>query len=181
MKKEREAGCPAPCVLCKGRVPASSQIFHPHLQNVIIVDPHQPSLTKGIASKTTPTPVLRLQDQSPRYRIPVHVAQLFDSLLLRPNIEIVEARLPDGRRGCRVPRSLRFLQGTGACWTPLPAPGHNSLRKPLFYTLHRRRRCPCRRLAQQSGALCALLQESSETDHGVHRCRARAFFDSNCR
>ena len=96
----------------QGRVAASRRISHRHPQHITIVDPHQTNPTESIASKTTPAPLLRLQDQSPRYGILVHIVQLFDSLVFRPKVEIVKARLPDGHRFCHwVPRSLLFCKG----------------------------------------------------------------------
>ena len=178
-------GCPAPCRFCKGRVHASRhRIPQAHMQNITIIDPHQTGFAKGITSKAAPAPLFRRLHQSALYRIAMHVAQLFDSLVLRPNVEIIEARLPDGHRFTR--RSLG--------WMALPAPWYHSLRESLFHTLHRGRRSSHLRLAheqvevlrhdhvsQHNDALCRLLREFLETDHAVRRCRARAFFDSNYR
>ena len=46
-------------------------------KNITIIDSKQTNFTKDIASKAAPAPLLRLQDQSPRYGIPVHIALAF--------------------------------------------------------------------------------------------------------
>ena len=48
-----------------------------------------------VVPETRPHPVLRLFNQPPQYRIAVHVAQLFDSLLFAPNVEVIVPPLPE--------------------------------------------------------------------------------------
>src|SRR5580692_4389032 len=71
----------------------------------------------------------------------MHVAQLLDSLALRPNVEVVEAWLPDGH-GVRLPE--RSLGGIAAT-----APGDDALGKALFHTLHGGGRISHLRLAHE--------------------------------
>ena len=135
---------------CKGRV-RSRRIPHRHPQNIAIVDPHQPDLAKGIVSKAAPAPCSGSKT-NPRFTgLPCILKQFFDSLTLRPNIEIVKARLPEGHWfWILVSRPLQKAQGAGHPWTTaLPVPWHNSLRKPLLNTLHRGRRCPHLRLTHE--------------------------------
>jgi putative transposase len=58
----------------KGRALASRRLSHLHPQNAAIVDLYQPNLTEGVASKTAPAPLLRLDDQPAFHGILVHVA-----------------------------------------------------------------------------------------------------------
>ena len=49
----------------------------------------------GVAAIAAPLPLLWFEQQSAIQRIAMHVAQLLDSLALAPQVEIVEAGLPD--------------------------------------------------------------------------------------
>ena len=49
-----------------------------------------------VMTKTRPAPVLRSFDKSPDDRIPVHILQLFDSLVVGEDVEVVVAGLPEG-------------------------------------------------------------------------------------
>jgi hypothetical protein len=52
-------------------------------------------LAEGVEAEAAPAPLLRALHQSARDRIAMHVAQFLDALLLGPNVEVVEARLPE--------------------------------------------------------------------------------------
>jgi hypothetical protein len=77
-----------------------SSRWRPKLQfkYLAVVDPYRPGFSEGVVAKTAPCPLLGLQDQASFHRIPVHVAKFFDALVLCPDIEIVEAALPDFSR-----------------------------------------------------------------------------------
>ena len=64
-----------------------------------LVDQDRAALVAGVMTKTAPAPMLRFMDQAAGYRIAVHVAQLFDFLLIREDYEVIEARLPDVSSG----------------------------------------------------------------------------------
>jgi len=74
-----------------------------------------PSLLEiRVKRKAASGPVFGVIDQSPLERIHMHVVQLFNSLLQTPNMEIVEAALPEARqridadRKCQTQLSGRF-------------------------------------------------------------------------
>jgi len=72
----------------------------------------------------------------------MHVPQLLYPLLRRPNIEIVEARLPE--------RSPRFLpEQLALARITTPSLRQQCPRRPLFQHLHHRRRIPHLRFGQQ--------------------------------
>ncbi len=121
---------------CMHHATASLRLICRTSQSLIRTKPVSP---KFITSVAAPAPLFRRLHQSALYRIAMDVSQLFDSLVLRPNVEIIEARLPDGHRFAR--RSL--------CRMALPAPWHRSLRESLFHTLHRGRRRSYLRLAHE--------------------------------
>jgi hypothetical protein len=67
-------------------------------------------LAEGIETEAAPAPLLRTLHQSPDQRIAVHVAQLLDALFRGPDVEVVEARLPETLRyGIRKEPSLHAL------------------------------------------------------------------------
>src|SRR5271157_763984 len=53
--------------------------------------------SRCVMEEAAPSPVLRFLHQSPLDRIAMHVAQLLNPLLCRPNIEIVIPALPKGK------------------------------------------------------------------------------------
>jgi hypothetical protein len=134
-------GCPAPCVLCKGRADGSRcRRLASHLEQIDIIHTNQSHLSPPIVPKTAPSPLLRLQYQAALDWVAMHVAQLFHSLLLRPHIEIIKPRLPDWLRFRRPALRIAFRPAL---------PSHYSLRIPLFHTLHHARRITHLRLAHQ--------------------------------
>ena len=54
-----------------------------------------PNSSCRIVAKAGPTPILRLFDQAAFDGIAMHIAQLFDPLLLAMHVEVVIARLPE--------------------------------------------------------------------------------------
>ena len=62
------------------------------------VDADQSVFGIRVERKATPGPNLRVIGQSSLQRVHVHVVELFDSLFQTPNIEIVEAALPEARQ-----------------------------------------------------------------------------------
>src|SRR5260370_757992 len=69
-----------------------------HHQNVRVINLHRPHFSRGVPAKTAPLPLFRRSHQSPRHGIAMNVAQLFDSLLLGPDIEVIKACLPEAVR-----------------------------------------------------------------------------------
>ena len=59
------------------------------------VDLDNAGFSRKIMPEAAPLPVLWRLDQAPGYRVSVHVAQFFHQLLLRPDVEIIEARKPE--------------------------------------------------------------------------------------
>lgn len=62
------------------------------------IDADQSALEIRVKRKAAPGPVAGMIDQFSFERIHVHVVKFFDSLLQTPNIEIVEAALPESRQ-----------------------------------------------------------------------------------
>ena len=60
-----------------------------------LIDEHRPALSIHVGTKAAPCPLLWFCDQSALHWVAVHVAQLFDALLLVPYVEAVEAALPN--------------------------------------------------------------------------------------
>ena len=54
-----------------------------------------PGLTVGVVAIAAPPPLLRFEHQAALDRVVVHVAKLFDSLVLGEDDEVIEASLPD--------------------------------------------------------------------------------------
>jgi len=98
-------------------------------------------LTRQIMSKAAPGPILRALDQAASDRIAVDVAQLLDTLLLGPDIEIVVALLPEVLLSTDEPsseeeqnrrqteRSPVFSQSGDECQPGLPRIGCGILRR----------------------------------------------------
>jgi hypothetical protein len=68
---------------------------NPQLQDAMVIDADGPWFAILIKSETAPKPLLRLGNQSALDRISMHVAQLFDALAFRPDVEIIESPLPN--------------------------------------------------------------------------------------
>src|ERR1700687_264206 len=62
-----------------------------------LIHPHWPGLVEKIEAITAPAPILRCRHQTSLHRIAVQIAQFLHPLLLCPNIEIMEASLPERR------------------------------------------------------------------------------------
>ena len=62
------------------------------------VNADQSLLEIRVEGKAAPRPVARMIDQFSFQRVHVHVVKFFDPLLQTPNIEIVEAALPEARQ-----------------------------------------------------------------------------------
>src|ERR1700720_2339941 len=70
-----------------------------HLEDLPLIDSYRSSFAEGVGAVTAPAPQLWRCHQFPLYRIMVHVVQLLDPFALAPNVEVVEAFLPDVLRG----------------------------------------------------------------------------------
>src|SRR5581483_1034281 len=66
-----------------------------HFQYGPVVDLDQPLFSESVSAEAAPAPKLRGGHQAARHGIAMDVAQLLDALAIAPNIEIVEAFLPD--------------------------------------------------------------------------------------
>ena len=66
-----------------------------HHQDICIVNPYRAWLPEAIPAETAPGPLFGGLDQSSFDWVAVDVAQLFDSFVLAPDVEIVEAGLPE--------------------------------------------------------------------------------------
>ena len=96
----------------------------------------------GIMAKARPRPIPRSFNQATRNRVPAQIAQLFDALLLAPDIEVVLSHLPEGlRRAVRSfhPRSPEARGTLMVVWTGSRDRGT------------RRLSCPWRRRGQSRG------------------------------
>ena len=69
---------------------------------LLIVHPHQTTLTARVGAKAAPLPLAGFEHQPALHRVAVHVAQLFDAFPFAINVEVVEAFLPD-RVESRIP------------------------------------------------------------------------------
>ena len=76
-----------------------------------LIHPHLPSLVEKIEAITAPPPILRRHDQTALHPITVHIPQFLHPLLLRPNIEVIEAGLPE-RRTHRSPSNSSVWRGS---------------------------------------------------------------------
>jgi hypothetical protein len=84
---------PRPCAFCKGGAVHSNNPFQ--LDRRPLIDSHSSFLAESVAAEAAPSPLLGFTHEPALHRIVVHVAQLLNPLVLAPDIEIVEARLPE--------------------------------------------------------------------------------------
>ena len=121
-------------LLCRGRSDLHFQDFPP-------VHSHQTGFAESIGAETAPGPKLRGRHQSSRYWVAMNVAQFFDAFVFGPDVEVVEALLPDMLREAVKNGSLRGI-----------APSllrQDASRKSKFESLHYGRRSLHLRLADQ--------------------------------
>src|SRR6185437_4006169 len=62
-----------------------------------VIDANQSGFIQPVEAVTAPPPLFRRADQSALHRIVVHVAELLDSFLAGPDVEIIKACLPEGQ------------------------------------------------------------------------------------
>src|ERR1700722_17229631 len=94
-----------------------------------------------IASIAAPAPLPGLLNQLALDRVAMHVDQLLDPFARAPNVEVVEAALPDALAGCRPELGLQ----------PVSFFPQHATRKALLPHLHDGRRRASFRLAKQQG------------------------------
>src|SRR6202040_1716086 len=70
-----------------------------HLEDLPLIDSYGSGFAECICAEATPAPQFRQGDQFALYWIMVHIVQLLDPFALAPNVEVVEAFLPDVLRG----------------------------------------------------------------------------------
>src|SRR5579862_6072825 len=100
-------GCP---VLAAGEGRAFRS--HRRIGSPHSVDPNQTRRAPRIERETAPRPVARMRNEAAFHRIEVHVVQLLDLFLVAPDIEIVEAELPEAwQRKARAGEAQRQLRG----------------------------------------------------------------------
>src|SRR5438105_447160 len=123
------SGCPVLRVLCEGREPgtlARVRFRHRRLTRNLrpaFIYSHGRGFVEEIETITAPLPLLRQVHQTALHRIPVHIPQFLDALGRRPNIEVVETRLPERRaeeclqrtRAGVVPAVSASAAGRGRC------------------------------------------------------------------
>jgi hypothetical protein len=63
------------------------------------VDRKRARFSPGVERKAARRPVLGMNRQSPLDRIQMHVLELLDPFLVAPDVEIMEAELPETRQG----------------------------------------------------------------------------------
>lgn len=66
------------------------------------VDGQDGRVLKVVEPRARPRPLVRGGDQAALHRVAVHVFQLLQTLLLAPDIQVVEAPLPDPIRAMKV-------------------------------------------------------------------------------
>ena len=103
-------------VCAKGRVPrtpAAERLRHPFVKRNLrptLVDSHGPNLTEKIEAVTAPAPLFRRFDQPSLHRIAMHIPQLLEALPRRPDIKVVEARLPECAPKRLVPKQFALAR-----------------------------------------------------------------------
>src|SRR6266478_4330432 len=108
-----------------------------------LVHPHWPRLVEKVEAITAPAPILRCRRQTSLHRIAVQIAQFLHPLLLCPNIEIMEASLPERRARGHLVKQLDPARIT--CFRF----GQQGTSRALLQYLHHRGRGPDLWLAQQ--------------------------------
>jgi hypothetical protein len=68
---------------------------HLEFRRLAFIEQDWSGFAAGVVAIAAPEPLLRFEDQSALHRVAVHVAQILHALPLGPNVEIVEAFLPD--------------------------------------------------------------------------------------
>jgi len=124
------------------RTMVSGDLSSVELSFLLLVRQHRAALILRVVAKTAPPPLLRFQHQSALHRIAVHVMQLLDSFALAPDVEVVEALLPD------VPW-FRLPKQPLRSRTALALRVQHVLSEPLFEDLHHRRGRARLRLADE--------------------------------
>jgi len=76
---------------------------------------HYTGFARQVVSKTTPGPILWILYEAPSDRISVHVAELLGAFLLRPDIEVVVALLPEMFVGTDKSSGDRLLKRLNRC------------------------------------------------------------------
>src|SRR5579863_6487548 len=94
-------------------MPAAAKLRNPIAKRNLgpsLIHANRARFFEKVEAVTAPAPLLRRLHQSAFHRIAVHVSQLLDPLPRCPNVEVVEARLPE----CS-PRS-RALEQVALAW-----------------------------------------------------------------
>jgi len=100
-----------------------------HREQVGLVHPNGADLAEHVVPEAAPAPVARRADQASGYRVAMDVPHLLDALPLRPDIEVVEPRLPDVERMAGPRRRLfEFTHSTPEAY--------KALREALLNNLH---------------------------------------------
>src|SRR5271169_4216099 len=60
-----------------------------------LIHPHRPGFVQQVETITAPSPLLRCADQASLHWIAMHISELLHTLLRRPHVEVVGARLPE--------------------------------------------------------------------------------------
>jgi hypothetical protein len=97
---------------------------------------HRPGLVQKIETITAPAPLLGRFHQSTFYRVPMHIPELLHTLLRRPYVEVVGARLPECSALRLVPKQVALAR------VPPFAFGQQSAGRALLQHLHHGRGSP---------------------------------------
>jgi hypothetical protein len=145
----RYSGCPVLRVFCEVRVPrtsAAAKLRHSIPERNLrpaFIHTHWPGFVQKIETITTPPPLLRCANQASLHRIAMHIPKFLHTLLRRPYVEVVGARLPERP-------ALRLVSKQAAfAWVPPFALGQQSAGRALLQHLHHGRGSPNFRFRQK--------------------------------
>src|SRR5208282_1897329 len=108
-----------------------------------LIHAHRPRRVHKMEAITAPAPILRRRGQTTLHRIAVHIPQFLYSLLLRPNVEVIEAGLPEWHAHRNLAKQL------GLAWIARFSFRQQGTSRALLQYLRHRRRSSDLRLAQQ--------------------------------
>jgi hypothetical protein len=112
------------------------RFFFPHLAVLLLqqtIRRAQVFFAVLIKAVTAPGPQLRIGDEASLHRVHVHVVQFLGSLLAAPDVEVVEASLPETavRDGRAFVPKMELLSGS-SCANSAPQPARDALLQYLY-------------------------------------------------
>jgi hypothetical protein len=112
---------PRPSRFCEVRVPrtsAAAKLRHSIPERNLrpaFIHTHWPGFVQKIETITTPPPLLRCANQASLHRIAMHIPKFLHTLLRRPYVEVVGARLPERPALRLVSKQAAFAVGPSFC------------------------------------------------------------------